>query len=104
MSQLLKSNGANDTPEMVQKCLNCDKPECCNCYALVDREEPYAMKIARKKDKIEGMVKLGWTDARIAQALGICKATVAKHRREVLHIPPKQKPIVRQCVIEGGTI
>lgn len=104
MSQMMKSSGATDTPEMIQKCLNCTKPECVNCYALVDEEEPYASKMARKKDKIEDMVKLGWTDARIAEAIGVHKHTVAKHRREVLHMPANQKPIVRRYIIKGGTI
>lgn len=104
MSQMPKSSSANDSPDMIQKCLNCDKPECYNCYSLADDEEPFAVKMARKKDRIEGMVKLGWTDARIANALGIHKETVAKHRRNVLHLPPSKQLAVCQRIVEGGTI
>jgi hypothetical protein len=101
---IYREDNKSDTPEMIQKCLNCDKPECCNCYGTKDGDEPVALKRARKKEKIKGLVELGWTDRRIADFLGFHYSTVQKYRNEVLHLPANPRPIVRRYIIKGGTI
>lgn len=97
---MIRSN-KTDTPEMIQKCLNCDKPECYNCYALADGEEPLWVRNARKKEKIKGLVELGWTDQQIAVALGFHYSTVQKYRNEVLHMPGNPKPVIYRYVFRG---
>ena len=88
-----------DTPEMIQKCLHCDRPECNNCY---ENGVPTVWEAnAKKRAQIEALWKRGLTDHQIAAYLGLSATTISNHRREVLHLPPNLKKPYRRVSIGG---
>ena len=76
-----------DTPEMIQQCLNCTRPECINCYAgPAKRREAYKL-CEEKREMIKFYAELGYNDVEIARRAGLSTMTVNRYRRLVLKIP-----------------
>lgn len=70
-----------DPPENVQKCLNCDKPDCTNCLFYARNAKKKAKKHRVPEDMKERVVSLvgqNITQRKIAEMLGVSPSTVSK--------------------------
>lgn len=67
-----------DPPELIQKCLNCNRPKCTNClgisgsqYILSDDSE-----LQKRCDRLTELHGLGYNDREIASIMGLSKTTI----------------------------
>ena len=69
--------------EEIQKCLNCQYPECVNCLSPDGRYGKIAKKHSKWKDAIQSGVDKGLNDRQIGELLGIDRKTVGNLRRSL---------------------
>lgn len=75
--------------EEIQKCLNCQYPECVNCLSPDGRYGKVAERHSRWEDTIKRCVAEGMSDRKIAVIIGVDHKTVGNLRRS-LGIPSIQ--------------
>ena len=84
-----KSNPAGDTPEMIQKCLNCPRATCTNCL-LTTRRKHVGVDVLKKPEAFQRAFFEAYLDARddaeIGQRLNKATSTIYKYR-VMLNLP-----------------
>lgn len=75
--------------EEIQKCLNCQYPECVNCLSPDGRYGKIAKRHSKWEDTIKRCVAEGMSDCKIAVVIGVDRKTVGNLRRS-LGIPSIQ--------------
>ena len=70
-----------DSPENVQKCLNCNKPKCTNCLHsgtnTPKKRKPYVLS-DEVREKVVVLVKQGVKQKEIAKQFGVSEPTVSR--------------------------
>lgn len=70
-----------DSPENVQKCLNCEKPTCTNClfYARNAKKKAKKHRVPEDmKEKVVSLVSQKISQREISEILGVSQSTVSK--------------------------
>jgi transposase-like protein len=67
--------------EEIQKCLNCQYPECVNCLGPYGRPDKIAKRHSKWEDTIKRCVAEGMSDRKIAVIIGVDHKTVGNLRR-----------------------
>ena len=78
-----------DTPEMIEKCLNCPRSECNNCYAPRPKESKHPNLSEEQADLVKRCLEAGCSDPQTARIVGLGTSTVNKYRRFVLGLPAR---------------
>ena len=79
-SEAERYNVVQDSPEMIQQCLNCTKARCTNCFDRGGRLEKRKEEVRKRREAeidkfLEGWI-IGRTDDEIAKQLGKGKGSV----------------------------
>lgn len=70
-----------DTPEQINKCLNCAKPECDDCARrCVEGEPVYAHTLPVDHEYFMELYEAGLSDTEMAKAMNRTRGTIAYHR------------------------
>ena len=91
-----RPENTGDTPEMIQRCLNCERPECCNCYVTLKRHKRDIDLRKRPSDFVEKFMRAYITcknDGELCSVLGRSQSVISKYRLSLDFPAPSYTPI-----------